>query len=75
MVIVYSMGTQPSGCYSAKIEAVRAQGEALLVEVNEKEPAPNCVCTFSLVRPFHVISLDSRKGPASLCIRRTQLDC
>jgi len=75
MVIVYSMGTQPSGCYSAEIEAVHAQGEALLVEVIEKEPAPSCVCTFSLVKPFHVIRLDGRKGPASLCVRRTQLQC
>lgn len=75
MVIVYSMGTQPNGCYSAGITAVRAQGEAFLVEVTEKEPAPNCVCTFSLVKPFHVIRLDSKEGPASLCVRRTQLSC
>jgi len=75
MVIVYSMGTQSNGCYSAEISTVRAQGEAALVEVDEKEPASDCVCTFSLVKPFHVIRLDGREGPVSLCVRRTELSC
>jgi hypothetical protein len=74
-VIVHSVGRQPNECYAAEIHAVRAQGEAVLVEVIEKEPAPSCVCTFSLVEVFDVIRLDSQEGPATLCIRRPPLGC
>lgn len=74
-VIVQSVGTQPDECYSAAIQAVRDQGDAVLVEVMEKEPAPNCVCTLSLVKYFQVIRIDSEEGPATLCIRRPALGC
>lgn len=75
MVIIYAMGTQPSGCYSAEIEGVRGAGPELLVSVREVEPERRCTCTFNLVMPFEVIRLTSHAGPVSLCVRRTVLQC
>lgn len=74
-VIVNSVGSQPDECYAAEIQAARAQGEAVVVEVIEREPAPNCLCTFALVEVFDVIRFDSKEGPATLCVRRPRLGC
>ena len=75
MVIIYAMGTQPSGCYSAEVEGVRGSGPELLVQVREVEPGPSCTCTLALVMPFEVIRLSAHDGPVSLCVRRTELRC
>lgn len=75
MVLIYAMGSQPNGCYSAEIESVREQGPELLVRVRELEPAPDCICTFSFVMPFSVVRVADHAGPISLCVDRQERDC
>jgi hypothetical protein len=73
MVILAAMETQ--GCVSrVTIRSVTRTADALLVDVLEAPPAPNCVCITS-ERPIHVIRLERVDLPERFEVERGVTSC
>lgn len=73
MVIVAAMDTQ--SCVSrVTIRAATRTGDALVVDLLEAPPAPNCVCITS-ERPIHVIRLERVDLPERFEVERGVTSC
>jgi hypothetical protein len=73
MVILAAMETQ--GCVSrVTIRSVTRNADALVVDLLEAPPAPNCVCITS-ERPIHVIRLEKVDLPARFEVERGVTSC
>lgn len=73
MVILAAMETQ--GCVSkVTIRSVTRTAGALVVDLLEAPPAPNCVCITS-ERPIHVIRLEKSGLPARFEVERGVTSC
>ncbi|HYU35165.1 MAG TPA: hypothetical protein VEW48_23675 [Thermoanaerobaculia bacterium] len=73
MVILAAMETQ--SCVSrVTIRSVTRTAGALLVDILEAPPAPNCVCITS-ERPIHVIRLERVDLPARFEVERGVTNC
>lgn len=73
MVAVAAMETQ--GCVSrVTIRSAVRQGDALVFDVLEAPPAPNCVCITS-ERPFHVVRLPRVDAAERFTVERGQTPC
>ena len=77
MLLLASLGTRPSGCYSVRIVAV-AVGEGdhgLRADVEETLAGADCVCTGALTQPVHVVRLPRRSGPVDFADRTISRRC
>jgi hypothetical protein len=73
MVAVAAMETQP--CVSrVTIRSAVETGGALVIDVLEAPPAPNCVC-ITAERPIHAVRLRRVDAPARFTVERGQTPC
>lgn len=73
MVIAAAMGTQ--GCVSrVTIRGIVRAGGALVVDLLEAPPAPNCICVTS-ERPLHAVRLPLSPDPVRFEVTRGQTSC
>jgi PrcB C-terminal len=69
MVVGVFLGTQPSAGYEVEIVGVRTDGDALVVEYAERQPARGTMAAQILTQPFHLVAVPNRAGalrPASV---------
>lgn len=73
MVLLATLETQ--GCVSrVTIRSVTRSADALVVDVLEAPPAPNCICMTS-ERPIHLVRLQRSDLPVRFEAERGRTDC
>lgn len=73
MVILAALETQ--GCVARiTIREVTRTADALVVDILEAPPAPNCVCITS-ERPIHLVRLERTDLPERFEVERGRTDC
>ncbi|MFK7972080.1 MAG: protease complex subunit PrcB family protein [Bacteroidia bacterium] len=59
-VLIYRLGSRPSGGYGAEVASLTIEGNTLLVHILEKQPGAGCITTMAITNPFVVISLPKK---------------
>lgn len=65
MVAAVFLGSRPTSGYSVEIVRSRADGQSLVVEYVERQPAPDAITAQMLTRPFHIVVMPAFSGPVS----------
>jgi hypothetical protein len=65
MVVGVFLGTQPSAGYEVEIVGVRTDGDALVVEYAQRQPAQGTIAAQILTQPFHLVAVPNRGGAVS----------
>lgn len=63
MVVGVFLGSKPSAGYQVEIVAVRTDGETLLVDYVEGQPARGILTAQILTEPFHLVAVPRHTGP------------
>lgn len=75
MVIVFVLGVRGTGGYSARIERVRPDHEAVRVFVREERPGQGCFTTQALTNPYHAVTTARSDLPVEVVERVEVVDC
>jgi hypothetical protein len=75
MVLLASMGAQPSGGYRIRIERVLDEGEALEAHVVHVSPGPRCGAIAAITHPVDIVRIPDFDKPVRWVIRRDVTDC
>lgn len=62
MAVGVFLGTRPSGGYGVEITGIRREGETMIVEWAERQPAPGQMATQVLTAPAHLVSVPRHAG-------------
>jgi hypothetical protein len=73
MVIVASMGTQPTGGYSILVSDVATESGTIVVGVVNEVPGPGCVLTDSPTSPVDFVLVSALRGTVEFR-ERTEID-
>jgi hypothetical protein len=75
MVIVASMGTQPTGGFSILVSDVSTEAGTIVVGVVNQVPGPNCVVTDSQTSPVDFVLVSALRGTVEFRERTGIDDC
>jgi hypothetical protein len=73
MIIAMFTGARSNGCYAVRIDDVRREKGRIIVEYSEKIPGFRSICTYSVVHPYHMISLPNSPDPVDFVRRADKL--
>ena len=62
MVVGIFLGTKPSAGHEVEIVGVRPEGNDLVVEYVQKQPAPGTMAAQILTEPFHLVAVPKHAG-------------
>jgi hypothetical protein len=62
-VVGVFLGTKPSTGHQVEIVGVRTEGDTLIVEYRQQQPARGIISAQILTAPFHLISVPRHAGP------------
>ncbi|HEX6860219.1 MAG TPA: protease complex subunit PrcB family protein [Caulobacteraceae bacterium] len=75
MVLLASMGPQPTGGYAIRIERVIETPNSLEVLVARTSPGPSCGVTAALTHPVDVVRIPASMKPVRWSVRDVVTDC
>lgn len=70
-VVVFVLDEQGSGCWHATIENMTERGAWLEVPVSVYTPPPQAVCGAVMVKPYHIVAVETRATRAEFEERET----
>ena len=63
MLIAVFQGQKPSGRYSIEINKIKEYADYIEVTVRETSPGENCIVTFALTSPLHIVEVEKSDKP------------
>ena len=75
MVVIATMGRQPTTGYGIRIAGARRSDRGLVVQVETISPGPSCVVAPMVTFPIAMSRLRSFDGPVRFDFKRTIRDC
>jgi hypothetical protein len=61
-VLAVFLGSRSTGGYGVEIVSTRVEGDALVVEYDERRPSPDAMVAQILTSPVHIVSVPRQAG-------------
>jgi hypothetical protein len=70
IVVAIFLGEKPTGGYDVTIQRAEQSGDELMIDYQEKTPAPGSINILVFQQPFHIVRINREVGP-KVTFRRT----